>query len=367
MKIELKRDEHKVKILREMGSRNSQESLAAQEAFAAFVGPIVQQVLDQLASSSLIYQTYEYDFDTMPSIPLDLFEDNDEGLIDIWSQSIAGGLPTNLVHGLDDFRVTTYRLDSAVSWYKRYARDARLDVAALVIKRMAQEILAKQERNAYAPLLKALADSNKFDGKAHLIDATTENVFQVDDLNRAWTMVKRINSAWTNGTPTATPSRGLTDMLISPEIAESIRSLAYNPANTRAYPDNAESTALGLPDDVRSDLYRNAGSMEIFGVNFIELLELGVGQSYSVLFDSFYTAGSGEPAFAVGADEIAIGLDLGQDFAIRVAERDPDIDSTVTTLVDDQFVARSEKIGNYSMVTEGRAVTSNKAICGVIV
>ena len=371
MKIKLERDPKQLKLLKSVGSRKKHESEAAQEVLANFVGPVIQQVLDQTATSSLLYTNYEYDFDTVPSIPLDLFDGNDEGLIDIWSQSIAGGLATNLIQGMDEFRMTTYRLDSAVSFLKQYARHARLDVIALAIRRMAQELLVNMEHHAWSPILSALANAST-NSAQHLIDATAVNRFQIDDLNRMKTKAKRLRRSWVEGTPTRVPSKGLTDIVVSPEITEQIRAFSYQPMNTLTVDGTTgtpagSSTALGLPESVRSEIYNQGGLQSIWDVSIIELQELGVAEAYTVLFDSLYTAGGGEVGFDSAADDLVIGVDRSVDAFIRVVARDSDTGSTVTTSVDDQFVSRQEKIGWYTSVEEGRAVIDDKAIIACVV
>lgn len=367
IRIEFKKDEEKVALLKAIASSNPQESLAAQTSLAAFVGPIVQSVIQTMAISTLIYRDFTYNFDTEPSIPLDLFDGNKEGLIDIWSSTVAGGLATNLIHGMSDFRFMTYDLNSAVSMLKKYARDARVDVIAKALERMAQELLIKQEYNAFNVLLSALANSQENAGKAHLLDATTGDVFQVDDLNRLLTLSKRLRSSWTGGTPATKVGSGVTDILVSPEIVEQIRSFSYQPMNTRAVPNTDESTALGLPDAVRTRFFDSAGIPEIWGIGVHEVFELGVAKPYTALFDALYTAGSGEPGFDAAADDLVLGFDLSTDFAVRAISTAPDSSSTVNVLVDDQFVNRSRKWGWYAEMTEGRIVTDVRSCVGLVV
>lgn len=363
--INLKKDAEKVKLLKGIGSKDGR---AYEETLAALVGPIVEQVLEQVTTSSLVFKQFTYDFDTEPTIPLDLFEGNEEGLIDIWSLSVAGGLPTNEIRGMSDYRMSTYRLDSAISFKKRYARDARLDVVARGIKRMSEELAVKTEYNSWAVLLAALAGSASYNSTdAHLIDATTADVFQPDDVNRLWTAVKRLRTSWVGGSPSMLPYRGLTDLVVSPEVTAQIRSWSYNPVNTRSIPDTAESTALGLPDSVRTQIWNSAGTTELWGVNFIELLEFGVGRSLNALFDSFYTAAGSEPGFTGASDELALGLDLSTDAFVRVRSTNPDTNSTVTVEVDDQFVRRQEKFGWYTAIEGGEACIDNKAMFGIVI
>ena len=79
-------------------------------------------------------------------------------------------------------KIATYRLDSAVSFLKRYARRGRLDVVSKAVERMSQEILVKQERNAWAVILKALAEATT-NSSAHVISSDTADVFSVNDLS----------------------------------------------------------------------------------------------------------------------------------------------------------------------------------------
>ena len=363
MKITVARTQEKVDLLKSVVSKDKAVAMKAQESLAALIGSTIDQVLPLLNSSALVYEDFAFDHDSDPSIPLDLFEDVDEGYIKVWSQSIAGGMPTNLIHGMGEYKFTTYRLDSAISFLNRYAKDARLDVLAKGIERMAQEIAVKQEYNAWATLLKAAADGTDNAGNPNTLAATTAGVFQIDDLNRIITKQVRLFDAWNGGTPAKVNRKGVTDFFVSPEIMEDIRAFAYQPMNTRAVPDTAESTALGLPDRVREKFFGNAGVPELYGKAFHELLELGVAKSYGVLFDSFY---SGSPTFDNATQDLVIGADLSAGAFLRPVSLQPtqdiDVSSQVVTMVDDQFLARQEQFGFYTKVEEGRVVLDNKSL-----
>lgn len=369
MKITVERTPEKIELLRQIASPNRETSLKAQETTAALIGPVIDQVLPLLTSSALVYRDFSYDQDSDPSLPLDLFEDVGKNYVRVWSQSIAGGMPTNLIHGMGEYKFTTYRLDSAISFKNRYAKDARLDVLAKGIERMAQEIALKQEYNAWATLLNAAATSVDSAGAPNAISATTAGVFQVDDLNRLITKIKRLHDSWNGGTPAFVNRKGVTDFFISPEIMEDIRGFAYQPMNTRGVPDSAESTAVALPDSVRERFFGAAGIPEIYGKTFHELLELGVGKDYTVLFDNFYTGSS--PTFNSATQDLVLGADLSSDAFIRPVSLQPtqdiDVSSQVVTMVDDQFSARAEQFGFYTKIEEGRVILDNKALYSLFV
>ncbi len=144
MKIKFKNTEEQVELIKAMGSRVADVATEAQEIFAAFVGPVIREVLLQAGTAGLIYVDAEFDEDDDPSFPLDLYFDKDVGHSSVWHQQIAGGLPTSQVTGMNEMKFGTYRLDSAVSWLKKYARRARLDSVSKAVERMAQEVLVKQ-------------------------------------------------------------------------------------------------------------------------------------------------------------------------------------------------------------------------------
>jgi hypothetical protein len=357
MKLKLKNTAEQIELVKAMGSRDTTVAAEANQAFAAFLGPVVAKVLMQAATASAIYTDLPYDEDDRPSIPLDLWYDGGEGYVTTWSQSVAGGLPTSTVEGFAEMKVATYRLDSAVSFLKRYARRGRLDVVSKAVERMSNEVLVKQERNAWAVALKTLAES----GNVLNTDETTVT-FTLDILNRLMTQVKRINRSYAGGT--TTDAYGLTDLFVSPEVKEDIRSFAYQPVSITTTADTlpAKNVLTNLPEGVREDIYRNAGTQEIYGVAIHDLIELGAGQKYNTLFAEFYTTN-----FTASTDELIVGLDLSKDAFVRPVARQAESGGTFTALPDDQFAARAEKIGFYGFLEEGRACVDSRAVHGVVI
>lgn len=369
MKIKLKNTPEQIELVKAMGSKNQAQSREAQEAFAAFLGGVIQVVLQQAGLAPLIYTDVPFNEDDQPSYPLDLYFDADVDYIQVWSQSIAGGLPSNTVEGNKEMKISTYPLDSAVNFLKKYARRSRLDVVSKALTRLAGEVLVKQERNAWAVVIRALAEANT-KGTKHVRSATTTNIFQIDDLNKLMTLARRINVSFANGTPDSVYSNGVTDLFISPEIKEQIRGFAYQPMNTRTVDGTAgtpagSSTALGLPDAIREEAFRNTGNQEIYGVTLHEMLELGDAQKYNALFSQFNTVNS--YSFTAATDQIVIGVDTTREACIRAISTEPDTQTTFTAQPDDQFVTRQDKVGFYGHLEEGRCVIDSRALLGVIV
>jgi hypothetical protein len=323
-----------------------------------------------------------YDEDDSPSIPLDLYYNEDAGLISVWSQNVAGGMPTSTVDvPVQEMKFSTYRLDSAVSFNKKYARKSRLDVVSKAIERMTQEVLVKQERNAWSVVLKAVAEAATKNGKAasvgstgslrHLVDgASTAAGFTLADLNRLVTRMKRISQGFAGGT--AAETRGVTDIFVSPEVKAAIRAFAYNPI----FPVTGTAQS-SVPNSVREDIYRGAGTEEIYGITINELLELGLNQRYNTLFSNVFnnaTAPSGDSdgyyngsGFATASQELIVAVDGTRDAFVRPVARQAESGGQFVVLPDDQFyAARQDKTGFYGFVEEGRVCLDARAVGGIV-
>jgi len=379
MNLKLKNTPEQIELIKAMGSKDRAVAREAQEAFAAFLGPVVRQVLQQAGTTGAIYTDVPFDEDDSPSYPLDLYYNEDDNYVQTWSQSIAGGLPTSAVEGMSELKISTYRIDSAVSFLAKYARRGRLDVVSKGVERMAQEVLVKQERNGWAVILKALAEGLT-NSLAHVVQGTTANEFQLHDLNKLVTRGRRLNESFASGTPDPAYSRGVTDLYVSPEIMQNVRAFAYQPMNTRegattvagTGANQTTSTSVALPDNIRSDIYNAAGTQEIYGINLVEMNEFGVDKKYNDLFDNFAVAGgpingpSGSD-FATGTDEILVGVDNSKGAFIRPLAQNADSGSTFTTSPDDQWNARAEKIGFYGALEEGRVCIDARAVVGITI
>ena len=382
MKITLKRTPEQLELIKAMASKNRDTAYAAQVALAEFIGPVVSEVINQAPSISNLFTPLQYNADDNPSLPLDLYYNIfDEDYIRVYSQSVAGGLPTNTVQPTaSELKFTTYTLDSAVAFDRKYASRSRLDVIGKTFTRVAQEILLKQERTSSNLLMTALAEASA--GKA-TFSAKNRNVFrtraagvlQMDDFNKLITKAKRVNASWVGGTP-AGARHGITDLLVSPEVVEQIRSIAYQPMNTRAAVGTADKDSTSFPatDAVRDGVWKNAGITEFFGINILEILELGVDKRYNDVFDTvagttdYLDNGSvtASTAFAGATEEIIVGLDRSRDALVRAVAVDSDTGAEFNLVADDQFSIRQQRIGYYGALEEGRMVLDNRALVGLI-
>lgn len=354
--------------LTKLAAKANAQGLEAREAIAAFVGPVIDQVLNQSATHRAFYEKFSYNFGDAPEIPLDLFDSNEEGLFDVWSTSIPGGLATNHVYGGDVFRMTTFRYDSALSMLRRTAEKGRFDVMVKGIERLAQEVMVKEKQQAWGTMLSALGGA-RTNGDPHIIDAATPNVFQPQDLNALKTKVVRLRNSWLDGTEVDSPGSGVTHFVVSPEIMEQIRSWAWEPVNTRSGDVNTSgATAIPLTEQIRNSIWSNAGLSEIPGMgSFIDLKEMGVGQAYNSIFDDAYTAGAGEPSFDGDNDELVLGVDLSLPGGVQSIAEDSERGSEFVLEEDDQFTKRDGKIGWYGGLETGFSWMDTKTLSGIVV
>jgi hypothetical protein len=272
-------------------------------------------------------------------------------------------------------KLATYSLDSAVSFDRRYAAKSRMDVVSKTFTRVAQEILIKQETTSATLLMTSVAAAST-NSKAHVQTNNVAGKFTLSDMNDLLTLAKRINTSWIGGTPAAR-GRGLTDLICSPEVVQDIRSMAYNAINSQDADGTAPAGTDGLaaPDELRMDIFRNAGIPEFYGLGIMEINELGTNQKFNTLFDTaadtttYYNAdgSTGGITFDTATDDFVLGVDRSKDSLVRAVAVDAESGSEFTLIADDQYSIRQNKIGYFGSIDEGRVVLDNRVLVGKIV
>jgi hypothetical protein len=278
-------------------------------------------------------------------------------------------------------KITTYTLDSALSFDKRYAAKSRMDVVSKTFTRMAQEILFKQERTSGNLVLTSLANAIT-NGKQHVQRANATGRFLLQDMNELLTLSRRVFTSFTGNTPAnGVSGMGITDMMISPEIEEELRAMAYNPISTKGVLGNvpdASNPGVTAPDSVRVGLFNGAGVPSFYGVNLLIFNEFGVGGKFNTIFDTVASSnsyakadGSGGAEFAGGTsgtrDELLLGINRSRESLIRAVATDSESGAEFSLIADDQYSIRQGKIGYFGSLEEGRMVIDTRALFGKIV
>lgn len=369
MKISIERNDECLKLIKALASDNQAEVVEAQEAIAEAIAPVLEEQANQAPVLSNLFKLKRFDEGSNPVIPLDLYRDiTDENYISVWTQSADGGLPTNEVRPIGgELSVTIGRVDSAVSFRKKYIEQGQVDVVAATFERMAQEMLVKDETLSASQIFAALVAA-KTNGKQHVVRSSVAGKITLDDFNSLKVLSKRIYQSWAGGTPEGPSKSGFTDLFMSPEMMGEIRKMAYNPVNTATAPiDGAVKNGIAAPDEIRRQLYTSPDSPILFGVAIHEYNEFGKGQKYNKLFDKL--AGSttfGDAEFDDATSEIILGIDASVNSLYRFASTNGN-GQTMKFIADDQFTRRSGKIGWYGYKDEGRVVLDDRALTAIIV
>lgn len=382
MKIKLKTDDPKqVELLRAMGSRDVIEAEAAMQIFAALVGEVAQQILPE---SNVIASFYDQltvgEFDQR-TIALDDFHDIDNpDYVRVSYSSKPGDLSSSLMTGSDEFPLQFFNLQSAVSFMKKYLRAGQLNHAEKGISKMLNEVVNTMKLQGIQPILDSIATAQT--GSAsnyHVIRSNVANQLVLKDFNRLKTLAARINVSAMGKTTDST--RGINTLLMSPEMVEEIRGIAYEPMNTRGVPNSDESTAIPAHNALREQVYNSAGNPRIYDTEIIQLNELGVGFSFNTIFDvkagSNAFADHGEPvdssnttAFDGATEELIIGLALEGGTAnglVQASLTDSGIGQTFTVRPDTQFQSREDKTGMYGELESTFISVEPKSLYGLIV
>ncbi|MDP3793747.1 MAG: hypothetical protein Q8R07_03270, partial [Candidatus Uhrbacteria bacterium] len=297
-------------------------------------------------------------------------------------QSQPGGNAMNFVQGATELFVQTYPLYSEITLNKNYLRAGNINHLANNLTRLVQEVLLVQQTNAAFVIFNSLAGA-RIDGTTStatsnltIARTATANVFQMDDFNTMMIGYDRATASWVGGTP-VNEQRSITDLLGSPEWMGQIRSMSYQPQNTR---DGSLTTqgasSLAAPESVRSQVWSSAGIASLFDVNLHKVYEMGVGASraFNDAFDTAagataypgYGAGFGggtTSVFAGASEEIVLGLNADMFDLVRLRQNEEGAEFSLTA---EEYPARTQKLGMYGGLTEGYLSVESRAKIGLI-
>ena len=380
LKIEFAKTPDQLALVKKMGSKNKLESRAAAEALAAVLARPILQVIEQAPVISNLYTTLTYDAGTPAVIPLDpYFDVRARNFITIWTQSQPGGNAMNFTQGQSDLYVQTYPLYGEIAMNKNWLRAGNIDYLAADLTRIVQEVLLLQEANGAFVLFNSLANA-RIDGNANgtnnatnnltLVRADTAGVFQLDDFNNIIIGYDRTTASWVGGTP-VNERRSITDLLGSPEWLGQIRSIAYQPQNTRSGAvATSGATAIAAPESLREEIFRSSGIPTLYDINLHKVYEMGDNRNFNLVFGTaigstalpgFGTGfgGGSTSTFNSATEQIVVGLNSEMfDLArLRMTEEN----SEFALVADDTLNVRSDKLGFYGSLTEGYVSVDGRA------
>lgn len=379
LRVQFDKTPEQIELVKRMASPNKTEAVAAMEAVAAVMTRPILQAIEQAPVISNLFQTLTYSSGTPSSIPLDdYFDIRSRAFLNVWTQSQPGGTATNFVQGTTDLYVQTYPIESAISFNKNYLAAGQIDHLAAGLTRLVQEVLLVQQTNAAFVLFNSAAGA-RIDGDINNVATNnlpvartaTAGVFQLDDLNTMQIGYDRTTASWVGGTP-VNDLREITDILGSPEWMGQIRSIAYQPQNTRQVVATQGASALGAPESVRESIFNGGNIPTLFDKVLHKVYEMGAGanrqynQIYATAIGSTALPGFGTgfgggstSTFAVATQQVILGLNADMFDLVRL--RMTEANSEFTLAADDTFTQRSKKVGMYGGLTEGYTSIEGRA------
>lgn len=372
-----------VELVRKMGSKSRSESLAATEVMAAIMAKPILQVIEQAPVVSNLFTTETYSAGSPSNILLDdYFDIRNRNFLNVWSQSQPGGTATNFVEGATELFVQTYPIFSSITLNKNYLRAGQVNHLANNLTRLVQEVLLVQETNSANILFPSLAGA-RIDGVASnvatnnltLARSNTADVFQMDDFNTLIEMYDNVVASWVGGTP-VNELREITDLLGSVRWMSQIRSMAYQPQNTRQGSVATQgASSIAATDDVRQSVWKSAGIATLFDKNLHKVYEMGVGKSFNSIFGVAigstalpgYGTGFGggtTSVFNSATEELVLGLNTAMFDLVRL--RMSDAGSQFTLVADDSLSMRSGKTSLYGELTEGYISVEGRSKAGLV-
>jgi len=322
-------------LLMNAGSNDKNVALRAQASIAkgiaaalnehtvAVEGPIREGILDGDIVSD-IFVTEDFTETTDLRIPLDLLAPGTEKEHVAYVIPDHGKIPMRRVEA-DYIQLNTYSIGSSIDCTRRFLKHARYDVLRRMIEVLNMSFVKKNNDDGWQTLLAAAQGRGIL---AYDSDAAAGS-FSPKLISLMKTVVRRNGG----GNSTSTARKKLTDLYMSPEAFE-------------------DMSAWGLgqvSDDIRTQIQRSEeGAVRgMYGVNFHDLDELGVGQEYQLYYSSTLSGSLGPSS----DEELVVGLDLSSPDKCFIHPVSQEIEIT-----EDENLHRHGLVGFYGSMEGGWAV-----------
>jgi hypothetical protein len=296
---------------------------ALNEKAVAVEGPIREGVLDGDIVSD-IFVTEDFTETTDLRIPLDLLAPGTEKEHVAYVIPDHGKIPMRRVEA-DYIQLNTYSIGSSIDCTRRFLKHARYDVLRRMIEVLNMSFVKKNNDDGWQTLLAAAQGRGIL---AYDADAPAGS-FTPKLISLMKTVVRRNGG----GNSTSTARKKLTDIYMSPE----------------AFEDMSAWGAGLVSDDIRTQIQRSEeGAVRgMYGVNFHDLDELGVGQEYQLYYSSTLGGSLGPSS----DEELVVGLDLSQPDKCFIHPVSQEIEIT-----EDENLHRHGLVGFYGSMEGGWAV-----------
>lgn len=321
-----------IDLLRKAGDNRYECATAAQlELAKALSLPLRQGILKGDIISG-IYESVYFAPGTAVEFPLDFIAPGTERDYVAYTVPAQGRIPERHVEG-DYVMVPTYEVGSSIDFAMKYARDARWDIVGRAMQVLEASFTRKMNDDGWRTLLSAGFGRNLvvYD------DAATAGLFT----KRLIALMKTVMRRNAGGNSTSINRGQLTDVYVSPEAMEDIRSWDLSQVD----------------DFTRREIYlagngnEEYGQTNIFGCRLHDLDELGVGQEYQNY--AVNTLGVSLPG---SKTELVVGLDLSKGDSFVMPWRQE------IEVFEDPTFHRQRRVGFYGFGEYGFSVLDSRRV-----
>ena len=319
-------------LLKRSGSHQYEVAVAAQRELAkALTLPLRQGVLKGDIITG-IFEPINFAPGTTTEFPLDFLAPGTEQDYIAYSIPNTGRIPEKHVEG-DYVMVPTYDVGASIDWSLKYSRDARWDIVGRAMQVLEGMFVRKANDDGWNVLMAAGVGRNlvPYD------DAATPGLFT----KRLVALMKTIMRRQAGGNSTSVNKGKLTDLYISPESLEDIRSWDL----TQIDEFTRREIFLAGGDEGDESLTR------IFGVNLHDIDEFGVGQVYQNYY--LNVLGASLPA---SKTELVVALDLSKEDSFVMPVR------AEVEVFEDPTFHRMRRAGLYGWGEHGFSVLDSRRV-----
>lgn len=317
-----------IELLRQSGSSQYEAATAAQAELAkALTLPLRQGVLNGDTIGG-IFEPVNFAPGTSVEFPLDFLAPGSEKDFVAYTIPSQGKIPERHVEG-DYVMVPTYEVGSSIDFSLKYARDARWDLVGRALQVLEASFVRKMNDDGWHTILAAGV------GRGIVVydDAATAGYFS----KRLVALLKTSMRRNGGGNSTSINRGKLTDLYMSPESLEDIRSWSITEA------DDFTRREIFVSDDY--------GLTKVFGVNLHDIDELGVGQAYQTYYTNTLSG-----TLPGSKTEIVVGLDLEKSDSFVMPVRQE------IEVFEDPTFHRQRRMGMYGFGEHGFAVLDNRRV-----
>lgn len=334
-----KQNEQTLDLLRAMADRDQRKAEAARKAFAAeLVAPLRRGIFDA-DNLGDIYTPQVIPYGATASYPLDFVRPGDEDSYTAYTLSEQGRLPERRVEA-SEINVPTFKIGNSIDWDIKFMKEARWDVVKRALQVFEAGFVRKINSDGWRTVLAAASDRGlvvEASGTAAFTGSSSCLTTAPNPGEFTKELVSRLHTAMTRGAGGNGNGGRLTDLYLSLEAMECVRSW----------------DASRIDEFTRREIFTSAdkGLAQIYGVIMHSMTEFGQDQEYDAFLETVLSL-----AKPGGTEQFCVGLDLSADdsFVMPIKEE--------LEVYDDDALTRFQRMGVFGWMRHGFACLDNRRV-----